>query len=772
MEINIEGFKGIDTLKHPTKINDESLTVLENMRIDRGRIGTLTKRGGYGRYNANQLGSASKPIMSMFEANFEAGTKLLLNNDNDSSSGLFEVATPYTGSYTAVTGANGASMQSALSHALSSNRVYTGNRTDGSTLYENSVYNGTPSTGFFDMGCPPLNATFTLTAGSSGGHLGTGLYYYVITYLYNGNQESFAIGGADNKGWQSVTPTAGQKVTISSIPVGDTRVTARKIYRTKSGTTDFYLLGVIQDRVTTIFVDALSDDNLGDAIDSNLLWNFNKPFKSKFVCSHKDRLFLGDLEDSFFSPIDTSYFTLTGDNIGGGGLSLGTYKYRIRKIWYNGGRYVLGNPVEISVVLSGAHNSVHWVISSSLADEKWFAGYSYERTLANGTTFYGGAWVTPNTTTGFWDILSDSGIQFFIRPSYFDVTDGETVYYHRSIVASSVGKPDLFPLLEPQEDGTLLPTINEWRLDEPMTGIFSDRDRLIISSLKHIYELDTRPVGKQFWKLSKAVEGIGAVQNGMAKTGDGFIFVQSTLTTQKDKLVIYEWNGRDNPVNCSVKIQNIIDDLSITSQLTVKGVIYSNKSNKAVIIVSGLDALTTAKTYILEYDMNLRDELGLGTWAIHHNNTTALGFETAICPSGFDVLFGSDIGYINTEKLSIYQDSIGATPTATNYTARVKTKRFEFPDKDIRPREIKIVTEGNGTADITLKYAVDNGSQTSKTLTGAVINGVKRTNNTDFTGAKENRKRNVDFELQHTANTTFNLNSIHIKLIEESTING
>lgn len=50
---------------------------------------------------------------------------------------------------------------------------------------------------------------------------------------------------------------------LVSIPTGGTGTTARRIYRTKDGGSDYYLVGEIQDNSTTSFVDNVSDAGLG-----------------------------------------------------------------------------------------------------------------------------------------------------------------------------------------------------------------------------------------------------------------------------------------------------------------------------------------------------------------------------------------------------------------------------------------------------------------------------------------------------------------------------
>ncbi len=118
--------------------------------------------------------------------------------------------------------------------------------------------------------CTQVTAPYVITVGAAD-HAGDmthgGTYYYVITFVsgvvnFNGISTS---GETDTAGYVSfVTPSGG--LTLSGIPVsGDSRVVARRIYRSRAGQASgpFYLVGSISDNTTTTFLDTTADAALG-----------------------------------------------------------------------------------------------------------------------------------------------------------------------------------------------------------------------------------------------------------------------------------------------------------------------------------------------------------------------------------------------------------------------------------------------------------------------------------------------------------------------------
>ncbi|MFY7884514.1 MAG: hypothetical protein ACOVOV_06690, partial [Dolichospermum sp.] len=125
----------------------------------------------------------------------------------------------------------------------------------GTTLTDSSVsvqgaFNLNPLT------APVAIGGYTLSAGSS---LGVGTYYYFAVYVT-------ALGETSAGSTLVVTTTTGNTtVNLTGIPVSsDSRVTARKIYRTKlNGSSDNeWFLTTISDNVTTTLTDNIADASL------------------------------------------------------------------------------------------------------------------------------------------------------------------------------------------------------------------------------------------------------------------------------------------------------------------------------------------------------------------------------------------------------------------------------------------------------------------------------------------------------------------------------
>ncbi len=88
----------------------------------------------------------------------------------------------------------------------------------------------------------------------------TGTYYYALTYEISGVE--IILGTVSN----SVTVSS-NSITLS-LPVGNSDVSQRKIYRTTAGGSELKLLATIADNVTTSYVDNIADGSLGATIPS------------------------------------------------------------------------------------------------------------------------------------------------------------------------------------------------------------------------------------------------------------------------------------------------------------------------------------------------------------------------------------------------------------------------------------------------------------------------------------------------------------------------
>ena len=106
-------------------------------------------------------------------------------------------------------------------------------------------------------------------AGAGAGNVDDGTHKYKVTYVNDAGETDL---GAVSNTVTVVDKSSDGKVSLTGIPVsGSSSVIARKIYRTKAGGSDYYLLATISDNTTTIYT-----DNTADASLTGFVANFKK----------------------------------------------------------------------------------------------------------------------------------------------------------------------------------------------------------------------------------------------------------------------------------------------------------------------------------------------------------------------------------------------------------------------------------------------------------------------------------------------------------------
>ncbi len=97
-------------------------------------------------------------------------------------------------------------------------------------------------------------------AGAGAGNVDNGTHYYKITFVNEAGETE--LGTNSNSVTVSDNTTDGQ-VSLTDIPVSTSgSVTARKIYRTKAGDSNYYLVDTISDNTTTTYTDNIADSSL------------------------------------------------------------------------------------------------------------------------------------------------------------------------------------------------------------------------------------------------------------------------------------------------------------------------------------------------------------------------------------------------------------------------------------------------------------------------------------------------------------------------------
>jgi hypothetical protein len=743
---NIDVFGTLDNSSHPTKIKDSSLVKRENFRYQLGDYGVAVFRNAFNRYNTNQLGGGF-PIISMFEARLSSGTNYLMAViSNGSSSKVIRITSPYTGTSTDVS-ATSADENYALQFAQIKDKVYRANRGGGA-----AANFATDFTNDLEVGVPPMENSGISVADNGVGNL-TGNYRWAVTYVYGSNMESGISTGDDGYGGFPSGSPAAKKVQLQNIPLGNAYCTSRRIYRASDADyMTYYYVGSLADNTSTTFDDNVPDAELGLGRSQASFFTFEKPYKSKYIAVHNNRMIQGYLKDNHTNApamVNGDLSLRTGTDLDLNAI----YKYRIFKILGNVStvdskqKFVLSKPVELTITTTTQRNVRITFPAAEIADE-WYRGVVIQRTEGGGSAFYN---LTTQATmpATFDDTAPDSSLV---------ANSDNSAYTEIPQVAS-----DLFPsrisVSAVDELGFSQPDLVETTIeigesdDQEITGIWSTEYALIAFRNRSIYRVDTNPDSTGFWKATSLFETIGSDAGMQCRTPNGFVFVKTSSAT-KDKMLCYEWNFGSEPRVCTGKIQTIINALS---SVTVRDIDYNSKTNRVSILI-----YDGTLSYKYEYDLNVRDENGNGEWNPMFN-ATDLNLRSIINPVNYDELMGSGIGYLMFEDAaSSFRDYIAGSSVA--FTGLLKTKKYEFTEGDLMPRRFRMITEGSTTGDMTLKYAVDNGSQTSKTLTGASVSGIYRVNHTDFSGANDRAYRNIDFQIEWAGNGSMKIHNLFFEL--------
>ena len=318
--------KFIDAIK--LKINE--FTEFTNLVIlSYGFFLSAVKRDSIRRYNTNAPTNSATKITALYEFaqnRKSTNTLLLINTDT----GVDKCTT--TGTFTSLSGSNANTGKAKF--LTFNDTAYIFGRQNNTTELVNTVYDGTTYT---EIGTPPCPQTFTLTEISGGSAFtASGNYFYIITYIYDNNQESHyqlpnsigaetdsTAGGTSNLVSTDFTakkflPSGpGKMVAITGIPTGNGRVTARKIYRTENGGTTFLKVATIEDNTTTTFIDNTADADLGEELQVEFIL---KPNISRYGCIHKRRIFKAYSTENQFDQlsIEAPPTTFTASQSAGG----------------------------------------------------------------------------------------------------------------------------------------------------------------------------------------------------------------------------------------------------------------------------------------------------------------------------------------------------------------------------------------------------------------------------------------------------------------------
>jgi len=138
------------------------------------------------------------------------------------------------------------------------------------------------------VGCAVPSTACTAAEAASGNLDDSAVYYWKITYVYGDYGESNGSAAST-----IVTTTgASKKGALTAIPIGGQFVTARNIYRTEGGGSDYYYVGALADNTTTTYSDTSSDATIV-AIGTSIPTTHDVPTKLGCIGEKFSRLYGG-----------------------------------------------------------------------------------------------------------------------------------------------------------------------------------------------------------------------------------------------------------------------------------------------------------------------------------------------------------------------------------------------------------------------------------------------------------------------------------------------
>lgn len=106
----------------------------------------------------------------------------------------------------------------------------------------------------------PAPVAITVALSTGAGNVNAGAHRYLATFVTADGETQ---GGDVSAAVTVIDAAVNGKVSLSGIPLGGSFVTARKIYRTAAGGSNYMLLATISDNTTTTYTDNIADASLG-----------------------------------------------------------------------------------------------------------------------------------------------------------------------------------------------------------------------------------------------------------------------------------------------------------------------------------------------------------------------------------------------------------------------------------------------------------------------------------------------------------------------------
>ena len=344
----------------------------------------------------------------------------------------------------------------------------------------------------FIITAPDLSdVTLTL---SSGSNLDASSYYsYKMTYVTADGEESAFSKSRD------ILTTTSTTIVLASLPTSsDTRVTGRKIYRTEGGGSTYYLVATLNNTITT-YTDSLADTGLDTSEPIKYLVEVEK---ATVMCTHKDRLILGDITSS--NSVDVLPFRLILSTTSGS--LTGTFRYGMSFTMVNGRETDIIATADIALNSQGT--SIFYVPSRT-QDTSAVAQVNIYRTTDNVNYYLVASSSTKSRTFTDNTATLTQAFPAVSSDSYEEWINQSRIYY------SDISKPQQIPQLN------YIDIYSDD--DESITGLVDQEDGILVFKEKSICKVYTS--GSPYnWRLVKLVENIGCSDINTIQRGKNSVY--------------------------------------------------------------------------------------------------------------------------------------------------------------------------------------------------------------------------------------------------------
>ncbi|NJL73892.1 MAG: hypothetical protein HC892_01465 [Saprospiraceae bacterium] len=112
-----------------------------------------------------------------------------------------------------------------------------------------------PTSAYVSIDYSKPTTTCTAESPTIGGNVTVGTHKYAISFVINGFETLVSVDSNE-----ITTDVTNKTVALTNIPIGALGTSARNIYRTNAGGSIYYLVGTINDNITTTFSDTTADN--------------------------------------------------------------------------------------------------------------------------------------------------------------------------------------------------------------------------------------------------------------------------------------------------------------------------------------------------------------------------------------------------------------------------------------------------------------------------------------------------------------------------------